>query len=119
MLAGATALCTRRGLVLVEDDGLLEEVASMAEWPTPLLGSMDPSFLTLPPEVIRTSMRTHQRYFAVRSRATGQLAPNFVVVANIEASDGGALVAAGNARVLSARLSDAKFFWEEDRRAGF
>ena len=85
----------------------------------PLLGDMDPAFLELPPEVIRTSMRTHQRYFAVRERVSGRLAPHFVVVANIEAADGGALVAAGNARVLSARLSDAKFFWDEDRRAGF
>jgi len=115
----AGRLCRDRDLDLVDDEGLLEEVAGLAEWPTPILGSMDPSFLTLPPEVIRTSMRTHQRYFAVRSRSTGQLAPNFVVVANIEAADGGALVAAGNARVLSARLSDAKFFWEEDQRAGF
>jgi glycyl-tRNA synthetase beta chain len=77
---------------------------------------MDPAFLDLPPEVIRTSMRTHQKYFAVRDPKTGRLAPHFVVVANIEASDGGAMVAAGNARVLSARLSDARFFWSEDRK---
>jgi glycyl-tRNA synthetase beta chain len=80
---------------------------------------MDPAFLEQPPEVIRTSMRTHQRYFAVQNRTSGKLAARFVVVANIEAADGGALVAAGNARVLSARLKDAQFFWDEDRRAGF
>jgi glycyl-tRNA synthetase beta chain len=115
----AGRICRDRDLDLVDDEGLLEEVGGLAEWPVPILGSMDPSFLSLPPEVIRTSMRTHLRYFSVRSRSTGKLAPHFVLVANIEASDGGALVAAGNARVLSARLSDAKFFWEEDQRAGF
>jgi len=116
--SGAEALCRAHDLDLVEDQGLLEEVAGLAEWPIPLLGVMEPAFLQLPPEVIRTSMRTHLRYFAVRTRA-GELAPNFVVVANIEAADGGKLVAAGNARVLSARLKDAQFFWNEDRRAGF
>jgi len=114
ILEGARALCAARGLALVEDDGLLDEVAGMVEWPTPLLGDMDPAFLDLPPEVIRASMRTHQRYFAVRG-PDGSLAPNFVVVANIETADGGALIAAGNARVLAARLGDARFFWNEDR----
>jgi glycyl-tRNA synthetase beta chain len=108
--------CFARGLELVEDEGLLDEVAGLAEWPTPILGDMDPSFLDLPPEVIRTSMRTHQKYFAVRDPHRAGLAPHFLVVANIEASDGGKAIAAGNARVLSARLSDAKFFWDEDRR---
>jgi len=116
ILEGGRTLCFARNLELVEDDGLLEEVAGLAEWPTPILGEMDPAFLDLPPEVIRTSMRTHQKYFAVREPATGELAPNFLVVANIEASDGGAAVAAGNARVLSARLNDARFFWDEDRK---
>ena len=116
ILEGARTLCFARNLELVEDDGLLEEVAGLAEWPTPILGDMDPAFLDLPPEVIRTSMRTHQKYFAVRQPATGELAPNFLVVANIEASDGGAAVAQGNARVLSARLNDARFFWDEDRK---
>ena len=115
ILEGAKALCAGKGLELVEDDALLDEVAGMAEWPTVLMGAMDPGFLDLPPEVIRTSMRTHQRYFAVR-RADGALAPNFIAVANIEATDGGALIAAGNARVLAARLQDARFFWGEDRR---
>ncbi|HEX3920438.1 MAG TPA: glycine--tRNA ligase subunit beta [Caulobacteraceae bacterium] len=118
--AAADKVCRAQGLDLVDDEGLLDEVAGLAEWPVPVLGAMDPAFLDLPPEVIRTSMRTHQRYFAVRNRGGGtKLAPNFVVVANIEASDGGLMLALGNARVLSARLSDAKFFWDEDRRAGF
>ena len=116
ILEGARTLCFARGLELVEDEGLLDEVAGLAEWPVPILGDMDPAFLDLPPEVIRTSMRTHQKYFAVRDPGSQRLAPHFLVVANIEASDGGALIAAGNARVLSARLSDAKFFWDEDRK---
>ena len=115
----ASSLCRAHDLDLVEDDGLLEEVAGLAEWPVPLLGTMDPEFLSLPPEVIRTSMRVHQRYFAVRRHLGETLAPRFLVVANIETADGGSLVAAGNARVLSARLNDARFFWDEDRRAGF
>ena len=116
VLEGARTLCFARNLELVEDEGLLDEVSGLAEWPTPILGDMDPSFLDLPPEVIRTSMRTHQKYFTVREPATGALSPNFLVVANIEASDGGAAIAAGNARVLSARLNDARFFWDEDRK---
>jgi glycyl-tRNA synthetase beta chain len=116
ILAGARAACAAKGLELVEDEGLLEEVAGLSEWPTPILGDMDAGFLDLPPEVIRTSMRTHQKYFAVRDPKTGRLAPHFLVVANIEAADGGALIAAGNAKVLSARLSDARFFWDEDRK---
>jgi glycyl-tRNA synthetase beta chain len=116
IIEGARTLCFARGLELVEDEGLLDEVAGLAEWPTPILGDMDPAFLDLPPEVIRTSMRTHQKYFAVRHPEKPGLAPHFLVVANIVASDGGAVIAAGNARVLSARLSDAKFFWDEDRR---
>ncbi|MBI1405919.1 MAG: glycine--tRNA ligase subunit beta [Caulobacter sp.] len=119
ILEGARTLCFARNLELVEDEGLLDEVAGLAEWPTPILGDMDPAFLDLPPEVIRTSMRTHQKYFAVRDPATGKLAPHFIVVANIAAADGGAVIAAGNAKVLSARLSDARFFWDEDRKSGF
>jgi glycyl-tRNA synthetase beta chain len=119
ILAAAGDICRAHDLDLVEDEGLLDEVAGLTEWPVPILGEMDPAFLDLPPEVIRTSMRVNQRYFAVQHRTTGKLAPRFIVVANIETKDGGALVAAGNARVLSARLSDAQFFWNEDRRAGF
>jgi glycyl-tRNA synthetase beta chain len=116
--AGAQKVCAAKGLEWVQDEGLLDEVTGLAEWPVPILGDMDPDFLDLPAEVIRTSMRTHQRYFAVRDPKTGTLAPHFVVTANIEPTDGGAVIAHGNARVLTARLSDARFFWDEDRRGG-
>ncbi|MBU1346568.1 MAG: glycine--tRNA ligase subunit beta [Alphaproteobacteria bacterium] len=136
ILDAARAACHARGLELVDDDGLLDEVAGLAEWPTPILGDMDPQFLDLPPEVVRLSMKVHQKYFAVRRSADLQvrqtataeradvdvrapLAPNFIVVANVEASDGGAALAAGNSRVLSARLNDARFFWDEDKKVGF
>lgn len=119
ILDGAQAACAARGLALVDDDGLLDEVAGLAEWPTPILGDMDPQFLTLPPEVIRLSMKVHQKYFAVRDPATHGLAPHFVVVANVEATDGGKALSAGNSRVLSARLDDARFFWDEDLKTGF
>ena len=109
-------LCFARNLELVEDQGLLDEVAGLVEWPVPVLGDMDPAFLDLPPEVIRTSMRVHQRYFAVRDPKTGKLAPHFLTVANIDATDGGKTIAKGNAKVLAARLSDARFFWNEDRK---
>ena len=118
ILEGARTLCFARNLELVEDEGLLDEVAGLVEWPVPILGDMDPAFLDLPPEVIRTSMRVHQRYFAVRDPASARLAPHFVVAANIEATDGGRTIAAGNARVLAARLKDARFFWEADNREG-
>ena len=97
----------------MEDIGLLEEVTGLAEWPVVLLGEMDPAFLDLPEEVIQLSMRVHQKYFAVRDLKTGGLAPNFVVVANIAATDGGQKIAQGNC-VLSARLNDARFFWDND-----
>jgi glycyl-tRNA synthetase beta chain len=115
----AEKICADKALELVEDEGLLDEVSGLAEWPVPILGDMDPAFLDLPPEVIRTSMRTHQKYFAVRDPATGKLAPHFVTVANNAAADGGKIIALGNAKVLSARLSDARFFWDEDIKAGF
>ncbi|MFO1016398.1 MAG: glycine--tRNA ligase subunit beta [Hyphomonadaceae bacterium] len=114
ILEQAKKLCAAKGLELVEDIGLLEEVAGLVEWPVVLLGDMDRDFLNLPGEVIRLSMRTHQKYFAVRDPKKGGLAPHFVVVANIEARDGGKAIAAGNARVLSARLNDAQFFWKVD-----
>ena len=116
--ADAEAVCAEAGLELVEDAGLLEEVVGLAEWPQVVLGEMDPAFLSLPPEVIQLSMRTHQKYFAVRDPKTGKLAPNFVVVANIEASDGGKMIAAGNRKVLSARLDDGRFFWDNDKKTG-
>ncbi len=114
ILADATKVCADAGLELVDDKGLLEEVTGLAEWPVVLLGEMDPAFLDLPDEVIQLSMRVHQKYFAVRDPKTGSLAPNFVVVANISAKDGGVKIAQGNSRVLSARLNDARFFWDND-----
>ena len=119
ILEAAQKVCADRGLALVDDDGLLDEVAGLAEWPTPILGDMDPAFLSLPPEVVRLSMKVHQKYFAVRDPAKHGLAPHFVVVANVEATDGGKALAAGNSRVLSARLDDARFFWDEDLKTGF
>ncbi|MEN5361777.1 glycine--tRNA ligase subunit beta [Brevundimonas intermedia] len=119
ILEQARAACAARGLALVDDDGLLDEVAGLAEWPTPILGDMDPQFLALPPEVVRLSMKVHQKYFAVRDPSKDGLAPNFLVVANVEATDGGKALAAGNSRVLSARLNDARFFWDEDQKVGF
>lgn len=116
ILEQARTLCAAKGLELVEDIGLLEEVAGLVEWPVVLLGDMDPAFLDLPGEVIRLSMRTHQKYFAVRDPGDGRLAPHFIVVANVEAKDGGRAIAAGNARVLSARLNDARFFWDADKK---
>jgi glycyl-tRNA synthetase beta chain len=116
ILDAARALCAGHGFELVEDEGLLDEVSGLAEYPNPVLGEMDPSFLDLPGEVIRTSMRTHQKYFAVRDPKAHGLAPRFIAVANIEAKDGGAAMAKGYARVLSARLDDARFFWDEDRK---
>lgn len=115
ILKGIEAVCKKAGLEWIEDQGLLEEVTGLAEWPVVVLGDMDPDFLSLPPEVITLSMRTHQKYFAVNDKKTGKLAPHFVVVANIDAADGGRKIAEGNARVLSARLEDARFFWDKDK----
>jgi len=115
ILAGIEKVCAEAGLEWIEDKGLLEEVVGLAEWPVVVLGDMDPAFLALPPEVIQLSMRTHQKYFAVNDKKTGKLAPNFIVVANIEAADGGKKLAEGNSRVLSARLDDGRFFWEKDK----
>ncbi|MBW3558643.1 MAG: glycine--tRNA ligase subunit beta, partial [Proteobacteria bacterium] len=119
ILDRARRLCSAENLELIEDEGLLDEVSGLSEWPIPVLGAMDPRFLDLPPEVIRTSMRTHQKYFALRAPGSTGLAPRFLAVANIEASDGGAAMTAGYGRVLSARLGDARFFWDEDRKGAF
>ncbi len=112
----AEAAATGAGLTLIPDEGLLIENAGLTEWPVPLLGSFDPSFLDVPPEVIQLTMRVNQKYFACTDPATGKLAPAFVCVANTEASDGGDAIVAGNRKVLAARLSDAKFFWEQDKK---
>ncbi|SNB60771.1 glycyl-tRNA synthetase beta chain [Arboricoccus pini] len=108
------ALAVGQGLRLKHDPGLLDELAGLVEWPVPLLGRIDSTFMQLPQEVLVTSMREHQRYLAVEDDQ-GNLAPFFITVANIEARDGGAAIIAGNERVLRARLWDASFFWEQDR----
>ena len=115
ILHDSRALAFARGLELVEDAGLLEEVAGLVEWPVCLLGEIEPRFLDLPPEVLRASMKEHQKFFSVRNPATGRIEA-FVTVANVVAPDGGETLLAGNRRVLAARLSDAKFFWENDLR---
>ncbi|API58317.1 glycine--tRNA ligase subunit beta [Tardibacter chloracetimidivorans] len=112
----AEALASAAGLELVPDEGLLAENAGLTEWPVPLLGSFDPAFLEVPPEVIQLTMRVNQKYFALIDVSTGKLAPNFICVANIDAKDGGKAIVAGNEKVLAARLADAKFFWEQDRK---
>jgi len=111
--SGAAALAEARGLAVVPDAGLVTENAGLTEWPVPLLGDFDPAFLEVPREVIQLTMRTNQKYFACVD-GEGKLAPNFICTANIAASDGGAAIVAGNRKVLAARLSDAKFFWEQD-----
>ncbi|NYZ16805.1 glycine--tRNA ligase subunit beta [Azospirillum sp. RWY-5-1] len=113
--ADAESLCAKAGLTLKPDDGLLEEVAGLVEWPVVLMGSIDEAFMDVPAEVLITSMRTHQKYFATLD-ASGKMARAFIVVANMVTTDGGAAVVAGNERVLRARLSDAKFFWDQDRK---
>jgi glycyl-tRNA synthetase beta chain len=110
---GAAKAAAAAGLSVVPDEGLVAENAGLTEWPVPLLGSFDPAFLQVPREVIQLTMRTNQKYFACVD-ADGRLAPNFICTANITATDGGASIVAGNQKVLAARLSDAKFFWEQD-----
>jgi glycyl-tRNA synthetase beta chain len=105
---------TDTGLVLVEDEGLVIENAGLTEWPVPLLGRFDETFLDVPPEVIQLTARVNQKYFVCEK--DGKLANAFVCTANIEAADGGAAIVDGNRKVLAARLSDARFFWEQDRK---
>ncbi len=107
-------LCKKHNLQLAEDAALLDEVTGLAEWPVALLGDMDEDFLELPPEVIQLSMAKHQKYFTVRDPKTGNVAPHFIVIANLQAPDGGKAIAAGNERVLTARLADARYFWDTD-----
>ncbi|WP_298846073.1 glycine--tRNA ligase subunit beta [uncultured Ruegeria sp.] len=103
------------GLEVVDDKGLLAEVAGLVEWPVVLMGQIDEEFLSLPPEVLQTSMKEHQKFFSVRNPKTGRI-ERFITVANRETADNGATILAGNQKVLSARLADAKFFWENDLR---
>ena len=116
ILTDAKNLAFAQGLELVEDDGLAEEVAGLVEWPVVLLGEFDKDYLDIPAEVIRATIRNNQKCFVLRDAKTGKLANQFVLVANIDASDGGAAIRAGNARVIRARLADAKFFWGTDRK---
>ncbi|WP_294293697.1 glycine--tRNA ligase subunit beta, partial [uncultured Sphingomonas sp.] len=110
---GATMLTANAGLTLIRDEGLLEENAGLTEWPVPLLGRFDPEFLSVPPEVIQLTARVNQKYFVCQDSA-GKLANAFVCVANIDATDGGEKIVEGNRKVLAARLSDARFFYETD-----
>jgi glycyl-tRNA synthetase beta chain len=111
----AKQLAFAQGMEVVEDAGLLAEVTGLVEWPVVMLGEIGERFLDLPPEVLRVSMKEHQKFFSVRNPATGRI-ERFVTVANIEATDGGAQILAGNRRVLAARLDNARFFWEADLR---
>lgn len=115
ILSGANALAEIRGLEVAADPALVEEVAGLVEWPVPLIGRIDEPFMAVPPEVLTTAMKVHQKYFPLR-RKDGSLAPRFIVVANTAARHDGGEIVAGNERVLRARLSDAKYFWDSDRR---
>ena len=114
ILADAKNLAFAQGFELVEDAGLLAEVAGLVEWPVVLMGTFDESFLAIPEEVIRATIRNNQKCFVVRDPKTGKLVNRFILTANTEAADGGAVITAGNERVIRARLSDAKFFYETD-----
>jgi glycyl-tRNA synthetase beta chain len=110
----AKNLAFAQGYELIEDEGLLGETAGLVEWPVVLMGSFEESFLAIPPEVIRTTIRNNQKCFVVRDPQSAKLAPRFILVSNMEATDGGKAIVAGNERVIRARLSDAKFFYETD-----
>ncbi|MBL8905094.1 MAG: glycine--tRNA ligase subunit beta [Rhizobiales bacterium] len=114
--AEARNLAFAQGLELIEDEGLLKETAGLVEWPVVLMGTFDTKFLDLPPEVIATSIKNHQKCFAVKDGKTGRLANRYILVSNIVARDGGAEIVRGNDKVIAARLSDAKFFWDQDRK---
>ncbi len=110
----ARNLAFAQGFELVEDEGLLAEVAGLVEWPVTLMGSFDEAFLSIPDEVIRSTIRANQKCFVLRDPQTAKLVNRFILVANEEATDGGKAIVAGNERVIRARLSDAKFFWDTD-----
>jgi len=114
ILKNATALAKRKGFDLVEDDGLLAENAGLTEWPVVLMGEFDKAYLSVPPEALATAMKAHQKCFSVKKG--NKLANHFIVVANLKAADGGKAIAAGNERVIAARLADAKFFYDHDRK---
>ncbi len=114
IMTEAKQLAFAQGLELVEDDGLLNEVAGLVEWPVVLMGAFDGQFLHIPAEVIRATIRNNQKCFVLREPAHARLTNKFILVSNLEAADGGAAIVAGNERVIRARLSDAKFFYETD-----
>jgi glycyl-tRNA synthetase beta chain len=114
ILTEAKQLAFAQGLELIEDDGLLNEVAGLVEWPVVLMGSFDEKFLRIPEEVIRATIRNNQKCFVLRDAAHARLVDKFILVSNLEAEDGGKAIVAGNERVIRARLSDAKFFYETD-----
>ena len=114
ILTEAKQLAFAQGLELIEDEGLLAEVAGLVEWPVVLMGSFEPGFLRIPEEVIRATIRTNLKCFVLRDAAHAKLVDKFILVANMEAADGGKTIVAGNERVIRARLSDAKFFYETD-----
>jgi glycyl-tRNA synthetase beta chain len=111
----ATEAATKAGLVLRKDEGLLEEVTGLVEWPTVLMGTIDKNYMDLPPEVLISEMRAHQKYFALETQV-GMFSDKFLITANMTASDGGKAIVAGNERVLRARLADGRFFWDSDRK---
>ncbi|CAM3559165.1 glycine--tRNA ligase subunit beta [Thalassospira profundimaris] len=115
ILDGAKKLAASEGFELLEDNGLLEEVCGLVEWPVPVMGKVDDQFMDIPREVLETSMREHQKYFVVEDKA-GKLAARFITVSNMVTADNNAKIIAGNERVLRARLHDAKFFWDQDRK---
>jgi glycyl-tRNA synthetase beta chain len=112
---GIKGLAQSEGLTLPDDPGLLDEVTGLVEWPVPLLGTIDDEFMDVPPEVLTSAMRKHQKYFALET-SDGAFSNRYALVANIETPDNGQAIIAGNERVLRARLSDAKFFWDLDRQ---
>ncbi|MBB3808690.1 glycine--tRNA ligase subunit beta [Pseudochelatococcus contaminans] len=114
--ADANTIAFAQGYEIVPDEGLLEEVGGLVEWPVVLIGSFDAAYLQVPPEVIRATIRANQKCFVLTKRSTGKLANKFILISNIEARDGGAAIVAGNERVVRARLSDARFFWETDQK---
>ena len=115
ILAGAETLAKQAKLTLRADQGLLAEVTGLVEWPVVMMGTIDKGFMDLPDEVLTTAMRTHQKYFSLLDN-TGRLAPRFIVVANTPGQAGGKAIVAGNERVLRARLADARYFWDQDRK---
>jgi glycyl-tRNA synthetase beta chain len=116
ILHDAQQLAHAQNLELIADDTLADEVAGLVEWPVPLIGQFDKGFLDVPQEILISTMRANQKYFALKNPVTGKLSNRFVVIANMLTKDGGKQVVAGNERVLRARLSDAKFFWDQDRK---